>query len=271
MGLLSAHNQGVGFDHAAQNTIAGVTAAARSHCDFVEFDVQRCVDGTYVAHHDSSVFLAGELRPVSALTHAEFIEATGTDVTVEDICGALGDSAKAHVDLKFHSPDELYDTPLDTYEVDFAKKIVSYLGAEGAILTTTSDASVKAIRAWSADAEPSLLVGLSLGRIISHLATREQLKIRVSEAFPGKRLRACNANLIVAQKILASLSLIRYAVRHDIPILVWTVDDEKDLRKLLADDRIWMVTSNFPGLVSAAYVSEDAPMVSVLTEDPPIT
>ena len=247
MSLLSAHKQGVGHNHAAENTIEGITAAANI-CDYVEFDVQRCGDGTFVLHHDGSVLLDGKIRPIEALTYIEFVTATGTTCTLEDACETLRGKAKAHVDLKFTSPKVLYTTPLDTYEVEATQAIVSILGATNAIITTAEDVTVKAVRAWSIDAAPELLVGLSLGKVITHLATREQLKVRISEAFPARRLRRCHANLIVANKVLASISLVRYAARHNFPVLVWTVDDESELKKWLRDDRVWMVTTNFPEL-----------------------
>ena len=210
MSLLSAHKQGVGHDHAAENTIEGITRAAET-CDYVEFDVQRCGDGTFVPHHDGSVFLDGELRPIEALTHAEFVRATGTTCRLEDVCETIRGKAKAHVDIKFTSPKVLYDTPLDTHEVEATRIVVSILGEKHAIITATEDSTVKAVRAWSVSAAPELLVGLSLGKIITHLAAREQLKIRISEAFPTRRLKRCKANLIVANKVLASISLTRYA------------------------------------------------------------
>lgn len=268
MSLLSAHKQGVGHDHAAENTLEGISRAAKT-CDYVEFDVQRCGDGTFVLHHDGSVLIDGEVRPIEAITHTEFVTATGTTCTLSDVCETLRGRAKAHVDLKFTSPKVLYATPLDTYEVEAAHIIVSILGEKNAIITTTEDATVKAVRAWSTDAAPELLVGLSLGKIVTHLATREQLKVRISEAFPARRLRKCHANLIVANKVLASISLVRFATRHNFPVLVWTVDNESELKKWLRDDRVWMVTTNFPELARRNSTDDMTPtLISVPTEDP---
>ena len=99
---------------------------------------------------------------------------------------------------------------------------------------------------------PQLLVGLSLGRSTSSLGPVRRLQIRVSELFPHRRLRACDANLVVANWILARLTVARYARRHDVPLLVWTVDGANELRRWIEGrDRAWLVTSNHPLLAAA--------------------
>ena len=46
--------------------------------------------------------------------------------------------------------------------------------------------------------------------------------------------------------MLAMLRLIRWTARIGVPLLVWTVDDPRLQRRLLRDDRVWMITTNWP-------------------------
>jgi glycerophosphoryl diester phosphodiesterase len=108
------------------------------------------------------------------------------------------------------------------------------------------DVSILAVRRWSESAGIALLVGLSLGRGLSGASWAEGIRVRLSELSPGRRMRESRANLVVVNKTLAAYGVLRWAKRHDVPTLVWTVDAPDELRKFLRDPRVWMVTTNYP-------------------------
>src|SRR5262249_9376742 len=94
---------------------------------------------------------------------------------------------------------------------------------------------------------PGLLVGLSIGkRDLAGLGWLEQLRWRIEELFPDRRIIASRANLVVAQRYLARMRLIELARRRGLPVLVWTVDSRRELERLRSDPRVWMVTTNYP-------------------------
>lgn len=244
--MISAHRSGVGHDKAAENTLAAIHRASEAGFPYIEFDVQRCADGVYVAFHNSRITVNGVQVPVADLTSTQMAAITGNCCLLDDIIEVLRGRSKAHVDLKFTSPAHLYATPTDTYEVHAAARIVAALGPENVIITTMEDRSVAAVRAWSRHAAPDMLVGLSLGRDDFALNLIKQAKMRTGELFPLRRIQQCDANLIVANYRLARLGLARFAARHQIPLLVWTVDSDTNLMRWLNDHRVWMVTTNFP-------------------------
>ena len=249
---LSAHRGGVGTDAAAENTRRALEAACRLPCEFVEFDVQRLGDGTLVLFHDAELRIAGRRLPLDGIDYRTFARHVPEHVRYVDALAILAGRRKAHIDLKFMSPPTLLAQPDATWEVAATRAAVDVLGAENLIVTTVEDPSVRALRTWAARNCPRLLVGLSLGRSTSSLGPVQGLLVRLSELFPHRRIRACDANLVVANWVLARLTLARYARRHDVPLLVWTVDGANELRRWIeGQDRAWLVTSNHPLLAAA--------------------
>ena len=250
MPLLSAHRCGAEGNLALENTREALERAATLASEFVEFDVQRCVDGVFVLYHDDHVQVAGDLVPLSGLTFAELSAATQQLVRYEDALAILAGRRRAHIDFKFFSPRELYAVPERTFEVAATQIAIDVMGAGAIIVTSLEDASVRAIRAWSRSRHPALLVGLSLGRDLTGRRVPEVVSTRASELFPTERIIACDANLVVANKSLARATLARFAHRRDLPLLIWTVDEPDELRRWLMDRRTWMVTTNYPLLAA---------------------
>ncbi len=255
--LISAHRCGAGGDTELENSAAALDRALGMGVEFVEFDVQRCRDGALVVFHDEWVEVHGERLVIADLTHAELAAHTGRPVLAyADVLDALAGHARAHVDLKFTSPRELYDDPQrPAYEVEATRQAVERLGAEAMIVTTMDDRAVRAVRDWSDETGHELLVGLSLGRNVTGLPWYGQLRVRLSELLPRLRYLESRANLVVANHTLARVGVARFARRHGLPLLVWTIDTPGSLRYWLRPGRAWLVTSNYP---TQALVIRDA-------------
>ena len=242
--LISAHRGGARENGATENTVGALEAACRTSVDFIEFDVQRCVDGTLVLAHDDTVQELGCRRRIDDMTFGDFERATGAALTYGAALAVIRDAGKkAHIDLKFAGSDMVGG---ERPEVSAAMTAVELLGAGNCIVTTLEDSSVKAIRAWSAVSHPELLVGLSLGQSVRGLNLWEMAKLKLSELFPGRRYRACNANLVVVDYRLARLTVARWARRNRLPMLIWTVDGAKEVRRWLRRRDVWILTTNYP-------------------------
>ena len=253
--LISAHRGGVGADVASENTRGALERAVELDCEYVEFDVQRCSDGTFVLCHDEILETGSGRAPVARLTLAQFHEAAPGCLEYEEALQILRGRKRAHIDFKFVSPEQLYGTPSASYEVEAIARAVDVMGADEIMVSSLEDDSVKAIRAWSRERYPGLLVGLSLGRDLSGLRRRAVLAARWGELFPRRRILACDANLVVASKTLARLSLERFATRQQLPMLVWTVNDPKYLRRWVNGRRPWMATTDYPR--QAAWIRDE--------------
>lgn len=246
--LLSAHRGGCGRRRDLENTLEGIRAAVSRGVDFVEFDVQRSSDGVYLLHHDRHVLLGGRLVLVSELTAAELDAAAGPRARYGEVLDAIAASqCKAHIDLKLTSPPAAYHPGGHVWEVEAAAIALAVLGADRFIVTSTEDRTVRAVRDWAELAAPGLLVGLSIPKWdLAGLGWLARLRWRVEEVFPERRLRASRANLLAPQRHLARTRLVGLARRRGLPVLVWTVDSRRELERLCADPRVWMVTTNYP-------------------------
>ena len=178
--LVSAHRCGAGEDRHLENTLPALEAALALEVDFVEFDVQRCADGTFVLFHDDEVEVDGRRTPLVDLLPSQLEAVAGPVLGYEEVLAALAGRCRAHIDLKFTSPSAAYVDAATTHEVRAARRAVEVLGADNLVVTTLEDASVRAVRDWADDAGLDLLVGLSLGRSVRGLPVVRQVRTRWS-------------------------------------------------------------------------------------------
>jgi glycerophosphoryl diester phosphodiesterase len=245
--LLSAHRGGPGAETGRGNTLEVLRAAAELGCEYVELDVQRCRGGVHVVHHDDTVGHGDRRVPIASLTFTELAVAGGSHLLLDRVLEALRGRVRVHLDLKFLSDPHDGGDDGHGHEVALVAHVIDVVGAENVIVTTAEDASVRAVRAWSRNRYPDLPVGLSLGgRGVAGRGPWWVLRVRLEDLFPGRRLRRCDANLVVCQKTLARLRIARWAHRRGLPLLVWTVDSPRELRRWLQDPRVWLVTTNHP-------------------------
>lgn len=253
--LLSAHRGAAGQLGLRDNSWEALVAAVALAVDYVEFDVHRTSDGRFVLHHLDHVRVGRRKLYLRHLPAASLQSLVGPDlVFYEDALRLLRrHGKKAHIDLKFGSPLPLYAAPEAAYELAAARLALEIMvEPSDFILTSLVDRSVRVLATWAAIESPGTLVGLTLGLGEWRLGLVPQIVLRHSELFPARRLRRCGATLVVAERRLASVRLLRWASRQGLPVLVWTVDRPRRLQHFLADHRVWMVTSNHPSRAGLA-------------------
>jgi glycerophosphoryl diester phosphodiesterase len=227
-------------------TRAQVEAALALDVDYVEFDVQRCADGALILHHDPTIVLdAGDEVRISRITQAQARALLPGMLTYDEALAMLAGRRHAHIDLKASA------TSPDT-AIPAIARAVDVLGADGFVVTTSSDDTVRAIRDWGDAHGHTLLVGISLGRNTRGFSLLEQVRIRWSELRPRHRVHRAGASVVVAHHSLALLGVARFARRHGLPLLVWTVDTPRSLGFWMRRGRAWLVTTNEPTLALRA-------------------
>jgi glycerophosphoryl diester phosphodiesterase len=251
--LVSAHRggyaelsaEGVG-DRTLENTLEALEHAVRSGADYVEFDVRRCADGTFVVTHDPEVGPPGEARPVKRMTWPE-VQASAPEVLrLSALVTALAPTGVgAHVDLKFATPRSARDEG-QAWEQDLLELLVASLDPGRIIITTGNVDASTVMRDWIQARDLPILVGLAVGASLSGLPWRQAAASLWGQLFPRHRFEASHADAIAAHYALAMVRLSRWTRRIGVPLLVWTVDSPRLQRRLLRDKRVWMITTNWP-------------------------
>ena len=139
--------------------------------------------------------------------------------------------ATGHLDLK--------DTGGEEKVVEMALDI---LGPGNFVVTTLEDRSVAAIKTRF----PAVPAALSLGRDLNEVPRARRAATRLSELFPMRRLRACRADWVAVHRRLAAAGVLARCHRAGIKTMIWTVDEDAEMRRWLADPRVAVLITNRP-------------------------
>lgn len=184
----------------------------RTGADYIEIDLRRTPDGTIVIAHDP--LEPGREYP----TFDEALANVPADVGL-------------HLDLK--EPG---------YEADIVHATRAKHGDRFVI--TSDDGIVRGVK----ELFPDVQAGLSLGDELANAPVWVKLKVRLSEAFPEARVKGTHADFVAVHWQLADFNVLRYCAKHGLPAWVWTVDEEKQLKRFLSDQRVTAVITNRPEL-----------------------
>jgi glycerophosphoryl diester phosphodiesterase len=225
--LISAHRGECG--------IAGLPAAERYQraidlgVDFVELDVRRARDEVLVNAHDPDT---PSRRPIRSLTFRELQAELGDELlSVEDLLDITEGKVGLHIDLKEAG-----------YEAEIARLVQPRFA--GRMVFTGDDSSIKAMKHQF----PHLRAGLSLGDDLNSASPWRSFRVRLSELFPDRRLRACHADFVAVHHQLGRARVLDYCARRSLQAWVWTVDEEEDIANFMADPRVAVLVTNRPDI-----------------------
>ena len=223
MAAISAHGPRTG-------TIEAYAMALETGAEYVEFDIRRTADGELAVYHDPRT-RQGEV--LAAISYPRLCELAGYRVPrVADVMTLIAGKATGHLDLK--------DTGGEEKVVEMALDI---LGPGNFVMTTLEDRSVAAIKTRF----PAVPAALSLGRDLNEVPRARRAATRLSELFPMRRLRACRADWVAVHRRLAAAGVLARCHRAGIRTMIWTVDEDAEIRRWLADPRVTVLITNRPG------------------------
>lgn len=203
--------------------------ALRTGAEYIEFDIRRTADGELTAFHDACTRQGDAL---SAISYARLCDAAGYEVPrVADVMALIAGKAIGHLDLK--------DTGGEERVVDLA---LDLLGAGRFVVTTLEDESVAAVKARF----PEVPAALSLGRDLAEVPRARWAATRFGELRPLRRLRACRADWVAVHRRLAAAGVLAQCHRAGFTTMVWTVDEDAEMRRWLTDRRVTVLITNRP-------------------------
>jgi glycerophosphoryl diester phosphodiesterase len=221
--------------HRGSCGVAGLPAAERYDrairlgVDYVELDVRRTADGVWVNYHDD---VTPSKRPTGNLPFKDLKAELGAELmTLDEVIGVVADRAGLHVDLK--EPG---------FEAEIIRAVIVHNPGRGFVVTTGEVESIRTIKAQF----PSVRAGLTLGTDLRNAHALATFSERWSELFPGARLQRSHADFVAAHEQLARIRLLSYCARRRMDAWVWTVDDEREIARFMADRRVATLITNRP-------------------------
>lgn len=196
---------------------------------YIEFDVRRTSDHVMVAWHDEKLPSGRFLSDASYAVYER--EAAGMACAVGDLIKTTGGCPRLQVDLKETG-----------YEDEIVKLLLAHMPPECFVITSLEDESIQHIK----EAFPMVRCGLSLGRDTACDGLIRRLTVHTSELFPGRRLKACQADFVSVNYRLARVRVLRYCRKHHLPAWVWTVDDVDDMSGFLLSPEVEALITNAP-------------------------
>jgi glycerophosphoryl diester phosphodiesterase len=224
--LVIAH-RGVS-DLARENTLEAFQKAIDLRADMIEFDVRRTQDRHYVIHHD--LHIAG--KPLNEMTLREVREIARTlDFHVPELVEVLA-LTRGRIGLDIELKEEGYE-----------REIVRLVGG----LLTEADFIVSSFHAGCLARVKQYRAGVRTGLIFNDAAA---LTTAILEGDTDWLLPARN---LAEGKLLESMS------RSGKKIAVWTVNETKQMRRLLEDDRIEGIITDRTDAALAVRAGREAP------------
>ncbi|MCW2955581.1 MAG: glycerophosphoryl diester phosphodiesterase [Thermoleophilia bacterium] len=219
-----AHRGFHGVDGPVENTLGAFTRAIDAGADAIELDVRRTRDGVLAVHHDAQ--LPGSGGVIAQLDHAQLPRhADGQAVPT------LGEAAELARSRDVGMVIELKDSGLAQAAVDALRGRIPFDDVE--VISFSPD-TVRAVEAL----EP----GIRTGFIAPHLPSwLQQTPLYAGAMWAidalGQRpaldaAARAGADYVSVERRMATPGFLAEAQRRNVPVTVWTVNDEADMRRL---------------------------------------
>jgi glycerophosphoryl diester phosphodiesterase len=198
--------------------------------EYVEIDVRRSADGVYINYHDERTPSG---RAVSELSYAALKQELDADLLkVDEVMELVDGRVGLHVDVK------------ETGDEAAVARLIEAGCPHSPVVFTGGDDSIRSIK----EAFPRVTAGLTLGEDLEGAPPWRYLRVRLSELFPGVRLRRSHADFAAVHQRLAGIRVLDYCARVHLPAWVWTVDDEVNIARYMRDPRVAVLITNRPDI-----------------------
>lgn len=242
----------------AENTDVAFADALKAGADWIETDVSTTSDGVIVVFHDSTLTrLADHPGAIKNMTWEQLcaveLKDGGTVPKLEDVLRTFP-GARFNIDLKdAGSAERIIPVLLATSAQDrvrlasFSERRLrqAYTEAQKAGISLTMSASQLAVSLFYLMSRLSPRLWVSLQPLLKHLFLPfDSLQIPAYYRFAGRTLRIADSTLVEA------------AHRAGLEVHVWTVDDERTMRELIALGVDGIVTNHTDTLAQVLGRSE---------------
>lgn len=212
-----------------ENTIESFAKAVEVGADAIECDVRKTKDGKMIIVHDDNY----EDKKIIDLTYEELSELTKQKgfimPTLEETL--LWAKGKIFIDIELKE---------EGYEEEFINAVKKVLTYDEFYVRSFNDNSLKKIKELDENIKTVLLLG------VEH--PRHGIFTRLSELFPLARIKRTKCDMVSPYYELIRLGYVCRLKLSKTPVLVWTVNDESLMRKLLFKNKVDAIITNYPDI-----------------------
>lgn len=223
--IVVAHRGASGYEH--ENTIAAFQKAIEMKADCIETDIRKTKDGVIVLHHDDAI----NGKEIKSLTYEELQEEAQKKSfqvpTLEE--GVKFVKGKILIDIEFKEAG---------YEAEAVEIIKRHLNYDEFFVRSFLDEVIIAIK----KVDSKIIAALLLGKD----RPEHPLRTRLSELFPGRRLRRTKADFVSPHYRLLKFGYVWRMNLRKCSVSVWTVNEEELIKKMIFKHRVDSIVTNYP-------------------------
>lgn len=226
--MVVAHRGASGYVH--ENTLLAFQKAIDMNADCIETDIRKTADGVIVLYHDDKI----NGKKLKDLTFSELqAEASKNGFQVATLEEGLAYvKGKILIDIEFKE---------DGYVKEAVSVIHKYLRNDEFFIRSFLDEVLIQVK----EIDPNITTALLLGKD----KPEHRFRTRMSELFPGRRLRRTKADFVSPHyKLLRFFFVMRMNLRK-CSVSVWTVNDEEIIKKVVFRHKVDSVVSDYPDRV----------------------
>lgn len=219
--LIIAH-RGMTGEH-LDNSPEAFSKAIKQGIPAAELDVRRTKDKALIIYHDKE--LGG--KKVSSLKHKEIEDLLGfRPPLLREVLELAKGKIKLNVEIKEDGYEEEIVAILRNFEKD------------DLIVSSFIDGVVQKVKKlW-----PEVKTGLLISRFNGQTKVGKVL----STLFPVKRAERCRADFLILHSSTMKAGTISRSAKAEIPVIVWTVNRDEGVERLLCDSRVVGIITDHP-------------------------
>lgn len=210
-----------------ENTLESFQKAIDVGSDSFECDVRKTKDGIIIVTHNPDY--KGKL--IKDYNYSELCEETlkegFTMPKYEDMLKFVKGKIFADIELKEAG-----------YEEEFVKITLKYLNTDEFFVRSFLGEAIKRIKEINGNIKTVYLIGVEKSKHIFFT--------RLAELFPIHWIRKYKADMVSPHYLLVRFGFLKRMHFHKVPVLVWTVNDEALMDRLLNKVKVDAIITNYP-------------------------
>lgn len=208
-----------------ENTLAAFERAIALEANMVEFDVRRTRDRQLIIYHDPEI----NKRPIRKLTYAEIQQLDPDVPLLESVLKTC--QGKIHLDVELKEMG---------YEFQVMRLLLQFFDPTEFVVTSFHPFSLKRIKRHF----PEITTGLLFSTVTADVCKT----LRWSAKSVHKRVHKMKVDFIAPDWSLLEADILSKTLAAQLPIWVWTVNDEQVMHTLMQDSRIAGIITDRPDM-----------------------